>query len=298
MTALVHRSPNHALPIVAGAAAVACALAVVALLVVARSSQPAQPAVETAVEPRSFPAGVITYEVTGKGLFTADGGGHPIGTSNYEHLHAEGHVATAVEIAPSPDGSLIAKVVRDEAGVFLAVTDAQGAQRSLTQLASGDDPQLVAGGKGHARAVQGVPLVVAWSPDSKLLAFGSVTGEPYSLGLMRSPASLQPDVRYREVVGGYVGELAWSPDGSKLAISTYTIDRLSHSVLITDPGYGYAPRLLDGCHVTWSPDSAYLAVHRDPGAEPGAWVVSATDAAERWAITREVQAFPLTWLEG
>jgi Tol biopolymer transport system component len=115
---------------------------------------------------------------------------------------------------------------------------------------------------------------------------------------LRSPASFQPDVQYREVVGGYVGELAWSPDGSKLAISTYTIDRLSHSVLITDPGDGYAPRLLDGCHVTWSPDSAYLAVHRDPGAEPGAWVVSATDAAERWAITREVQAFPLTWLEG
>lgn len=299
-TALPRSTTSLKFPLIAGALGSITIAAIGALVVIRGGSSPAVPATQPqTAESRDYPAGVITYEVTGRGLFTASGAGDPIGTASYEHLHASGHVATAVESTASPDGTLIASVVRNPGGVFLAVSGADGAQRSLTQLAGDGDPQLVAAGKGHARAVDGVPLVVAWSPDSQFLAFGSVTGEPYSLGVMRSPGSYQPEVMYRSVSGGYVGELAWSPDGAKLAISTYSMDRLNHSVLVADPsGGGEAALLLDGCHVTWSPDSGYLAVHRDPGAEAGAWVVAATDAADRWAITREVQAFPLTWREG
>jgi hypothetical protein len=138
---------------------------------------------------------------------------------------------------------------------------------------------------------------MAWSPDSSTLAFGSITGEPYTLGLLHSPGSPQPTISFREVAGGYVGELAWAPDGSKLGISTYSIDRLNHTVLVADAYSGLVQQLSDGCHVTWSPDSAFIAVHRDPGAEAGAWIIAATDFATRWPITREVQAFPLAWDE-
>lgn len=244
----------------------------------------------------SMPPGVITFEVTGQGLFTAVASGSPLGTTTYEQLHAEGHVAAPVETAPSPDGRYLASVLREPAGVFLALTGPDGAQQPVVQLAAGDDPALVAGGKGHARAVAGVPLVVAWSPDSTQLAFGSITGEPYSLGILRHPGLKLPEVSYREVTGGYVGELAWSPDGRWLAISTYSMDRRDHSVLVVDAALGgYARYLIDGCHVTWSPDSRYVAIHRDPGPEAGAWVVSVTDPADRWPISREPGAFPLTW---
>ncbi|MEO6043326.1 MAG: hypothetical protein ABIQ47_05340 [Tepidiformaceae bacterium] len=99
------------------------------------------------------------------------------------------------------------------------------------------------------------------------------------------------------VTGGYVGELAFSPDGRYLAVSTYAMDRKNHTVLMLDLASGRMIRLIDGCHITWSPDSRYVAIHRDPGAESGAWVVSATDATNRWAVSRETQAFPLTWVE-
>ena len=244
------------------------------------------------------PGGVITYEVTGRGLFTATGDGSSLGSATYEHLHAEGHVASVVEEAPSPDGKWTAAILRNPSGVYLTLRGEDGIQRTVTQLASSDDPALVAGGKGHARAVEGVPLVVAWSPDSQTLAFGSVTGEPYSLGLLSNPGLANPSITYSQVYGGYVGELAWSPDGKLLAISTYSLDRLNHSVLIADPTSGYVRTLIDGCHITWSPDSKYVAVHRDPGPEAGAWVIAATDKSDRWAITREEKAFPLTWREG
>jgi Tol biopolymer transport system component len=153
----------------------------------------------------------------------------------------------------------------------------------------------VAGGKGAARAVDGIPFVVAWSPDSQSLAFGSITGEPYVLGVLRSPGSPNPTLGFAEVRGGYIGELAWSPDGKYLAISTYSLDRRNHTVLIAAGSTGLVRTLIDGCHITWSPDSKYIAIHRDPGVEGGAWVVSATDKEDRWPISREEKAFPLTW---
>ena len=259
-------------------------------------SPPTEVRVPVAPATGDGPGGVITYEVTGRGLFNSTGDGLSLGATTYEHLHSEGAVASAVEEAASPDGKWTAAILRNSSGVFLTLRGENGVQRIATQLASGDDPQLVAGGKGHARAIEGVPLVVAWSPDSRTLAFGSVTGEPYTLGLL-SNVGTNPAVSYSQVYGGYVGELAWSPDGKLLAISTYSLDRRNHSVLIADPATGYVRTLIDGCHITWSPDSKYVAVHRDPGDEAGAWVIAANDKSDRWAITREEKAFPLTWRE-
>jgi WD40 repeat protein len=241
--------------------------------------------------------GVITFEVTGGGLFRAAGDGALLGTTTFEDLHREGHVAAPTDEAVSPDGLSFASIVRMPEGVFLA-TSVRGETRTLAQLAGPSDPALVAGGKGHARAVEGVPVVVAWSPDSSQIAYGSITGVPYTLTIAGALHLASPARHFVEVAGGYVGEVAWSPDGRQIAVSTYSLDRLDHTVLIVDARSGAVRRLIDGCHVTWSPDSQYVAVHRDPGAETGAWVVSVGNPLERWPISTEAGAFPLTWREG
>ena len=264
------------------------------LVLVARGAdgpRPAAPIPNIAVPPLAG-GGTITYEVTGAGLFTADSAGRSIGVTSYEQLARDGQVATAQESVSSPDGKTTASIERVPDGVWLALTAGNVTSR-ITQLAVSGDPALVAGGKGAARVVDGVPLVMAWTPDSSQLAFGSITGEPYFLTLMKPGPT--PLMDGHEVSGGYVGELAFSPDGRFLAVSTYAMDRKSHTVLMLELSSGRMSRLIDGCHITWSPDSRYVAIHRDPGVESGAWVVSATNATDRWAISHQPQAFPLTW---
>jgi WD40 repeat protein len=281
----------------AGIAAVLLLVAAIAtaLILASRGNEPAAPAPLSPQSSVLSPAipGTITFEVTGFGLFTADATGAPLGTTTYDKLAHDGHVATAQDSVPSPDGKTVATIERVPAGVFLSVT-AGGFTNGIAQLAGSSDPALVAGGKGAARAVEGVPLVVAWSSDSSRLAFGSITGDPYVLTVMR-PATPTYGTAGFQVQGGYVGELAFSPDGKYLAVSTYALDRKSHTVLMLELATGRLTRLIDGCHITWSPDSLYIAIHRDPGAEAGAWVISATNAEERWPISNEAQAFPLTW---
>ncbi len=254
-------------------------------------SSPAAPIPVIAV-PALAGGGTITYEVTGAELFTADSAGKPTGLTTYDKLAHDGRVATATDAVVSPDRAMVASIERVPDGVYLALTKS-GLTSRITQIASSGDPALVAGGKGAARAVDGVPLVMVWAPDSKQLAFGSITGDPYFLTLL-SPSTI-PSVQGYEVSGGYIGELTFSPDGHYLAVSTYAMDRRSHTVLMVNLLQGKLTRLIDGCHITWSPDSRYVAIHRDPGVESGAWVVSATDANDRWAISNEAQAFPLTW---
>ena len=283
--------------VVVGSALFALVVVAGGVVAIVRSSGDvaAPPAQEVATSsPRAH--GRIVFEVTGKGLFVAPAaGGLPkSATGTHEHVPTP---ASGTSEVRSPDGKSTAIVQRLPEGVFLAVASGSAPARQIAQLAAPGDPQLVAGGKGHARAVEGVPLVVAWSPDSKTLAYGSVSGVPWSLTLLTmemATAGLGLE-RYYEVSGGYVGELAWSPDGRFLAISTYTIARTQHSVLMLDvAGRGTPVRLLDGCHITWSPDSRFVAVHRDPGPEGGAWVVTA-DGASRWLLNGEQQAFPLSW---
>jgi hypothetical protein len=282
-------------------AAAAVGLVLTGVFVVARQSgtTPTHPNAATMpLVPASppLPPGVITYEVTGQGVYTTDSSARQRESTTYDHVHSEGQVATATDAVPSPDGKYRASLFHNaQDGVYLAITGPDGVQRMPWQLAGEFDPQLVAGGKSAARAVEGIPFVVAWSPDSQALAFGSITGEPYVLGVLRSPGSANPTLEFEEVRGGYIGELAWSPDGKYLAISTYSLDRRNHTVLIAAGGTGLVRTLIDGCHITWSPDSKYIAIHRDPGVEGGAWVVSATDKEDRWPISREEKAFPLTW---
>ena len=76
--------------------------------------------------------------------------------------------------------------------------------------------------------MEGVPLAIAWSPDSRRLAFGFISGAPWSLAVVSATQSVF------ELQGGYVGELTCPPDSPQLTISTYEIDRSDHDVLMVD----------------------------------------------------------------
>jgi hypothetical protein len=254
--------------------------------VVAIEDAPASIAPVTAVV-ESPPSGVLTY-IAGDGSHVSLDVTRPdaplAGAIEVPALAAEAGVY------PSPDGRYLATVRRDDEGVFL---DISAGERLITSrwLASPSDPEFVVG-KGPARAVEGVPLAVAWSPDGRHLAYGSVDGEPWTLNILSTPSWGYANA---EVAGGYVGELAWSPDSSMLAISTYEIDRTDHTVLVYDSGDRSVSHVIDGCHVVWSPDGTYLAVRREPSVTSGIWLVS-PDGRSRTAVTSEPDHFPLAWV--
>ncbi len=237
--------------------------------------------------PPSAPRGVILY-TTAQGDVTVRPDGQPVAVDGPPAVQ---FVASGgIEEFPAPGGAAVAYVERGEGGAWLAVR-AGGTSRRLAQLADQSSPPLVDGVKGDARVVGGVPLTVAWSPDARYLAYGSLSGAPYTLHVVESGSWSQ---RTHQVEGGFIGELVWSPTGDRLAISTYSADRLDHSAYVLDPDGGAPVRLIDGCHIVWSPDGRYLALRRDPHRAPGAWIV-AVDGSEAYALSHDRTAFPLFW---
>jgi hypothetical protein len=196
-----------------------------------------------------------------------------------------------VEEFPTLDGSAVAYVERTGAEAWLSVRDGGDAPHQLALLADESTPPLVNGVKANAQIVGGVPLVVSWSPDGRYLAYGSLTGMPFTLHLVERETLQQRDY---EVAGGYIGELVWSADSEHLAISTYSPDRVDHIAYVLDPGGGAPERLIDGCHIIWAPDGEHIVLHRDPQREPGAWIV-AIDGSESYALSNDPTAFPLSW---
>jgi dipeptidyl aminopeptidase/acylaminoacyl peptidase len=96
---------------------------------------------------------------------------------------------------------------------------------------------------------------------------------------------------------GYAGELAWSPDGTQLAISTYSLDRTQHEVYVMDISAGSAPRhLLDGCKIVWSPDGQFVAVKREPHDATGVAAIR-VETGFHWSLTTDPQFVPLSWGE-
>lgn len=228
--------------------------------------------------------------LTGDGGLVAVDTADPASTPDIiEELAPDVSRAGTAGAYPSPDGRYLAQVRSSDLGVWIDISEGDAVVQEL-QIAGPNDPEL-ASAKALAAAIDGVPLTVAWSPDSRYLAYGSVSSEPFSLAVVRAG---HWSTLYRQVAGGYVGELAWAPDSSQLAISTYEIDRSDHTVLMYDPMRMQVRHLIDGCAVVWAPDSAFLAVHREPTVASGVWITSA-DGETRMEVVEDELAFPIAW---
>ena len=166
---------------------------------------------------------------------------------------------------PAPGGTPSAFLESSEGETWMVIADTEGPHR-ITQITGQGAPPLVAGTKGEAQSANGVPLVATWSPDGAVLAFGSASGFPFTLNVATRGAT--SPLRYN-VGGDYVGEAVWSHDGRYLAVSSYSIDRSHHTIFIWDRETEGLRRLVDGCHIVWSPDDRHLVIHRDPYEQPG-----------------------------
>jgi WD40-like Beta Propeller Repeat len=151
--------------------------------------------------------------------------------------------------------------------------------------------------KTIARVLEEAPeLAVAWSPDGSLFAVGPVS-QPYAMYLVQRAEGWGQPVSSFFFEEGYAGELSWSPDGTQLAISTYSLDRTRHEVYVMDVAAGSAPRhLLDGCKIVWSPDGQFVAVKREPHDASGVAAIR-VDTGFHWALNTNPQFVPVVWGE-
>jgi len=141
-------------------------------------------------------------------------------------------------------------------------------------------------------AAEAPELAVAWSPDDGMFAVGPVS-KPYVMHIV-APGSKWM-LRSYSFEEGYAGELTWSPDGTQLAISTYSLDRTQHEVYVMHVATGVQPRhLLDGCKIVWSPDGKFVVVKREPYKDPGLAVIR-VDSGFHWPLTEQPSFIPLTW---
>ena len=147
----------------------------------------------------------------------------------------------------SPDGL---EVLAVDAGGGLVALDA----------ATGDERPLVALEGGRVTAP-------AWSPDGARVAFGveATSGGQFALWVVDADGS-DPRLLADDVLGA--GHLAWSPDGTALAVAGTPGDDLADAGIWVVPTDGGAPRRLDGPppaqvgpdqSVAWAPDGSTVA---------------------------------------
>ena len=137
-------------------------------------------------------------------------------------------------------------------------------------------------------------MAVAWSPSGRQFAVGPVSS-PYVMYVVEAVGDWKGAYSTHAFEEGYAGEMTWSPDGTRLAISTYSPDRTRHEVYVMDVSARGGPRhLLDGCKIVWSPDGKFIAVKREPHNANG---VSAIRVATgfNWLVAEQPALVPLAW---
>ncbi len=160
----------------------------------------------------------------------------------------------------SPDGKYIAVFsLRSLFGLDLYLADAQTG-KVLKNLAGSDND-------ARYDVLNFIDSAGTWSPDSRSFAFVVERGGQNGVVIVEVPSGRIRKIIPLVGVKGAAG-LAWSPDGSKIALSA-TREAL-RDIYLLDPSNGALERLTTGWHTklqpAWSPDGKTLAFATDEGA--------------------------------
>lgn len=158
------------------------------------------------------------------------------GNRLYTH---HGHSDAVFDVAWSPDGTRIASASNDGS---VQIWDATTGAHTVSYLS----PPLSKGGRAPWNAV-------AWSPDSKRLMIGGI-GDAVLLD-----AATARVIGYYGHHGGSAHSLAWSPDGTYIAIGRDDTTVQVWNVATTTNVYTYPGHTTDVFTVAWSPDGKRIA---------------------------------------
>ncbi len=161
----------------------------------------------------------------------------------------------------SPDGRYIAVFsLRDLFGLDLYLVDAHTG-KVLGNLARSDSD-------ARYDVLNFIDSAGAWAPDSRSFAFVVERGGKDAVDIVEIPSGRTKKIIPLAGVKGAAG-LAWSPGGSRIALSA-TRDAL-RDIYVLQPENGTLERLTSGWHTklqpAWSPDGTTLAFATDEGAD-------------------------------
>jgi WD40 repeat protein len=186
----------------------------------------------------------------------------------------------------SPDGRTLAYTQSDAAGWRLFTLDLETSEL-IDRGNMGSDPAGIQ--PPDVNSTDKGPMYVEWSPDGRQIGFGGGYSEPFFMTMVDLDTGAVVRTYFEE---GYPGEIKWSPDGSRVAVSTYDVERTRHEVYIVDPATGDARHVSSGCVIVWSPDGRFLAQHIDH--TPGVGIVDVETGAYGM-ITDVFGETPLWW---
>ncbi|HEU4470479.1 MAG TPA: PDZ domain-containing protein [Flavisolibacter sp.] len=149
-------------------------------------------------------------------------------------------------ISMSPDGN---RVLFQARGDIFSVPAENGFVKDLTRTSG---------------AAERYPV---WSPDGKSIAYWSDASGEYELYVM--PADKEGPAKKLTSYGpGYRYDVSWSPDSKKLsfidkAMRIQVYDLTTNQTTTVDRALRWMHGSLQGFSSSWSPDSRWLAYHRD-----------------------------------